>query len=31
MTTTVLQNMLVLSAGQAMQADARGHAVTVPP
>ena len=26
MTTTVLQNVLVLSAGQAMQADARGHA-----
>ena len=29
MTTTVLQNVLVLSAGQAMQADARGSPVSV--
>jgi pilus assembly protein CpaB len=29
MTTTVLQNVLVLSAGQAMQADARGTPVSV--
>ena len=29
MTTTVLQNVLVLSAGQAMQPDARGSAVSV--
>jgi pilus assembly protein CpaB len=30
MTTTVLQNMLVLSAGTAMQADARGQAIQAP-
>jgi pilus assembly protein CpaB len=30
MTTTVLQNILVLSAGQAMQADARGTAMSAP-
>lgn len=30
MTTTVLQNMLVLSAGQAMQPDARGQPITAP-
>lgn len=30
MTSTVLQNMLVLSAGQAMQADARGQPITAP-
>ncbi|HEV2199445.1 MAG TPA: Flp pilus assembly protein CpaB [Bryobacteraceae bacterium] len=30
MTTTVLQNMLILSAGTAMQADARGQAIQAP-
>jgi len=30
MTTTVLQNMLVLSAGQTMQPDARGQAIQAP-
>ncbi len=30
MTTTVLQNMLVLSAGQTMQPDARGNAINAP-
>ncbi|MCL5744377.1 MAG: Flp pilus assembly protein CpaB [Acidobacteria bacterium] len=30
MTTTVLQNSLVLSAGQAMQADARGQPISAP-
>ncbi|MEK7750797.1 MAG: Flp pilus assembly protein CpaB, partial [Acidobacteriota bacterium] len=30
MTSTVLQNMLVLSAGQAMQADARGQPISAP-
>jgi Flp pilus assembly protein CpaB len=30
MTSTVLQNMLVLSAGQVMQADARGNPITTP-
>jgi pilus assembly protein CpaB len=30
MTTTVLQNILVLSAGQAMQADARGQPISAP-
>jgi len=30
MTTTVLQNILVLSAGQVMQADARGQPITAP-
>ena len=30
MTTTVLQNMLVLSAGQTIQADARGQAIQAP-
>src|SRR6202789_486285 len=31
MTTTVLQNMLVLSAGTTIQADARGQAIQAPP
>jgi pilus assembly protein CpaB len=30
MTTTVLQNMLILSAGQTIQADARGQAIQAP-